>query len=146
MGFLFFHFKPKTSGGGEREGRRPAAFRAPEISPLTEVAAAATLRLAGNGLAFFPSFFSSSNSFFRFPSDLEIISLCFAIYRIFCLNSWEFKNGSQVVVFGKKDYSLYFSCQFEYLDLVQNLLVHGCDFRLPKAITSRVEWVFALFG
>ena len=74
--------------------------------------------------------FPSSNSFFRFPSDLEIVSLSFAIYRIFCLNSWEFKNGSRVVVFGSGD-SLYFSCQFEYLDLVQNLLVHGCDFGLP---------------
>ena len=121
-------------GGGGREGWRPAAFRAPDISPLTEVAAAATktatatLRLEGNGLAFFLLFFPSSNSFFRFPSDLEIVSLCFAIYRIFCLNSWEFKNGSRVVVFGKKDYSLYFSCQFEYLDLVQNMLVHGVIF------------------
>ena len=28
-------------GGGGREGRRPHAFRAPEISPLTEVAAVA---------------------------------------------------------------------------------------------------------
>ena len=111
-GFYFFISNPKRalggggkrSPGGGREGRQPAAFRAPEISPLTEVAAAATatLRLAGNGLAFLPSFFPSSNSFFRFPSDMEIVSLCFAIYRIFCLNSWEFKNGSRVVVFGKK--------------------------------------------
>ena len=89
--------------------------------------------------------FPYSNIFFRFPLDLEIVSLCFAIYRIFCLNSWELKNGSWVVVFGSGDY-LYFSCQFEYLDLVQNLLVHGCDFGLLTAITLRVEWVFALFG
>ena len=46
--------------------------------------------------------------------------------------------GSRVVVFGSGD-SLYFSCQFEYLDLVHNLLVHGCDFGLPTAITLRVE-------
>ena len=41
-------------GWGRREDLRPAAFRAPEISLFTEVAAAAaaTLRLAGNGLAF----------------------------------------------------------------------------------------------
>ena len=53
--------------------------------------------------------------------------------------------GSRVVVFGSGD-SLYFSCQFEYLSLVQNLLVHGYDFGLPTAITLRVEWVFALFS
>ena len=83
-----FHFKPKGGGGGEEKAvgggeRRSATFCASEISPLTEVAAAATamvtatLRLASNGLAFFPSFFPSSNSFFRFPSDLEIVSLAF---------------------------------------------------------------------
>ena len=80
----------KSSSGRGRKGRRPAAFRAPEISPLTEVAAAAatamvtaTLRLAGNGLAFFPSFFPSSNSFFRFPSDLEIVSLALLFIEFF---------------------------------------------------------------
>ena len=74
----------------QREGeKRPAAFRAPEISPLTEVAAAATttvtatLRLTGNGLAFFPLFFPSSNSFFRFPSDLEIVSLALLFIEFF---------------------------------------------------------------
>ena len=74
-------------GGGGREGRRPVAYRAPEISPLTEVAAVATvtttLRLVGNGLAFFPSFFPSSNSFFRFPSDLEIVSLALLFKEFF---------------------------------------------------------------
>ena len=70
-------------GWGRREGPRPTAFRAPEISPFTEVAAAATamttetatLRLAGNGLAFrtnsfpfFEQFFSISlRSENRFP-------------------------------------------------------------------------------
>ena len=39
--------------------------------------------------------------------------------------------------------SLYFLCQFEYL--VQNLLVHGCDFLLPMAIMLRVEWGFDVF-
>ena len=34
-------------GGGRREGHRPAAFRAPEISPLTEVATAAVDDLLG---------------------------------------------------------------------------------------------------
>ena len=45
MRFLFFHFKPKTSvwggGGGGGGGEEKAAFRAPEILPLTEVGAAA---------------------------------------------------------------------------------------------------------
>ena len=53
---------------GGKEGRRSAAFRAPNISPFTEVAATATLRLAGNGLAFCMNSFPSSASFFRFPS------------------------------------------------------------------------------
>ena len=86
-----FHFKPKGGGGGEEKavggggGGGGGAFRASEISPLTEVAAAAaaTLRLAGNGLAFFPSFFPSSNNFFRFPSYLEIISLALLFIEFF---------------------------------------------------------------
>ena len=65
MGFLFFHW---GGGGGGREGRRSAAFRAPEISPFTEVAAAATvtatLRLAGNRLAFYTSSFPFFEQFF----------------------------------------------------------------------------------
>ena len=43
-----------------------------------------------------------------------------------------------------KGISVFF--MLENLDLVQNLLVHGCDFRLPKAIKLRVEWVFAVFS
>ena len=89
-----FHFKPKGGGGGEEKavgggggGERPAAFHAPEISPLTEVASAATttatLRPAGYGWAFFPSFFPSSNSFFLFPSDLEIVSLALLFIEFF---------------------------------------------------------------
>ena len=102
-----------------------------------------TLRLAANGLAFLLNF-----SLLRTVFSISLRSgnrfHLFAIYRIFCFNYWEFKYGSRVVVFGSGD-SLYFSCQFEYLDLVQNLLVHGYDFRLPTAIILRVEWVFAVF-
>ena len=76
--------KRRSSGVG-REGQRPVAFRASKISPLTKVAAAATatLQLAGNGLAFFLSFSPSSNCFFRFPSDLEIVSLALLFIEFF---------------------------------------------------------------
>ena len=83
-GFIFSFQIPKRAWGfyffigvGGREDRGSAAFRAPKISPFTEVAATATatLRLAGNGLAFrtnsfpfFELFFSISlRSGNRFP-------------------------------------------------------------------------------
>ena len=97
-------------GGGGREGRRSAAFREPEISPFTEVATAtATLRLAGNGLAFrtnsFPFF---EQFFFDFPHIWKSFPFALLFIDFFCLNSWEFKNGFWVVVVGSGD-SLYFS-------------------------------------
>ena len=76
-------FQTQRGWGWRREGRQRGGGGG-GISPLTEVAAAAaTLRLAGNGLAFFPSFFPSSNNFFRFPSDLEIISLALLFIEFF---------------------------------------------------------------
>ena len=61
--------KRSPGRGAGREGLRSAAFRAPEISPFTEVAAATTtLRLVGNELAFRTNSFPSLALFFRFPS------------------------------------------------------------------------------
>ena len=84
--------KRSPGRGAGREGRRSAAFRAPEISPFTGVAAAATatatLRLAGNELAFRTNSFPSLASFFRFPS-YEMLGFL-AIYFDFCIR-WEFK-------------------------------------------------------
>ena len=138
-------------GWGRREGPRPTAFRAPEISSFTEVAAAAmamatmTLRLTGNGLAF------STNSFPFFDVVFSISLISGNRFPLLCyLYNFLFKFlGVQKWVHGwsflGQGFSLYFSYQFEYLDLVQNLLVHRCDFELPTTITLRVEWVFALF-
>ena len=90
-------------GGRRREGCRPAAFRALEISPLTEVAAATGDNLFGPtserdvdvdggrrrcGLLqmgwissfFFLPFFKQ---FLRFGSDLEIVSICLLFIEFF---------------------------------------------------------------
>ena len=87
-------------------------------------------------------FFPSSNSFLRFGSDLEIVSICLLFIEFFVsiLGSSKMVQGWSFFV---KGISVFF--MLEYLDLVQNLLVHGCDFRLPTAIILRVEWVFAVF-
>ena len=117
---LSFHFAAVLGGGGGGGGgggRRP--LFASEISPLTEVAAAAGDELSGptsergndgrwtaNGdgdaatcckwVGFPPEFFPYWLRLLRFPSDLEIVSIFLVIYRIFCFIFWEFKNGSRV--------------------------------------------------
>ena len=101
-------------GGGKR---RPTAFRASEISPLTEVGAAAVddrfgptsergVDVDGDAAAWYQSVGFPSNSSLLW---LQFFSLSlrsgnrfhlFGIYRIFSFN-WEFKNGfgSRVVHF-----------------------------------------------
>ena len=96
---VFLQFWRKGDGGEERA-------TATEISPFTEVAVAgtavatgtaagtavamgmaaattmATLRLAGNGLAFRTIYFPSSASFFRFPS-YEVLGFFLLFMEIF---------------------------------------------------------------
>ena len=96
VGFLFFRFgwtpASKSTGlcyslpvflqfWGKGDGREERATTT-EISQYTEVAAAATatLRLAGNGLAFRTIYFPSLASFFRFPS-YEMLGFFFYLLR-----------------------------------------------------------------
>ena len=84
----------------------------------------------------FPPFcFPTSNSFLRFRSDLEIVSICLLFIEFFVsiLGSSKMVHGWS---FFFKGISVFF--MLENLDLVQNLLVHRCDFRLPTAIKLRV--------
>ena len=57
--------------------------------------ATVTLRLAANEFAFHTEFFPSSNSFFGFPSDLEIVSIClvFIEYFVSILGSSQLVHG-----------------------------------------------------
>ena len=89
--------KRSPGRGAGREGRRSAAFRAPEISPFTEVAAATTatatttLRLVGNELAFRTNSFPSLALFFRFPS-YEMLGFFGYLFRF--LYQLGVQNGS----------------------------------------------------
>ena len=102
-------------GGGGGEGRRSAAFRAPEISPFTEVAVEATLRLAGNGLAFRMNSFPSSASFLRFPS-YEMLGFFYYLFRF--LYPLGVQNGSVL---------------FESL-------VHGCEYLIRESKFCNFFW------
>ena len=70
------------------DGREERAT-ATEISQFTEVAAAATVaatvRLAGNGLAFRTIYFPSSASFFRFPSYEMLGFFCYLLRFLYPL-------------------------------------------------------------
>ena len=86
-------------------------------------------------VGFPPFFFPSSNSFLRFGSDLEIVSICLLFIEFFVsiIGSSKMVHGLSFFV---KGISVFF--MLEYLDLVQNLLVHLYDFRLLTAIILRV--------
>ena len=102
----------RQGSGGTTDGGRRTATANGDGDAMT------TTKWAG----FPPEFFPYSNRLFRFPSDLQMGWLSsfflpffeqffaiwfrsgnlfhlFVIYRVFCFNSWEFKNGSRVVVF-----------------------------------------------